>query len=146
MSQQKPIAEHKVLMARDAIAAGAHPAPAAVKVNPTPLVGTWLNADKSTPSLVKIILSQSGGDLFIEAFGACVPSPCPWGKVKATAFSSGVSSNGATSFLAHYDQGFADRTVTGSLFEGALVVDIFTVFKDNSGRDNYHFQDTLYRP
>jgi len=146
MSQHKPIEEHKFLKGLDIVEKTMKLAPAPVKVNPHPLVGTWLNADKSTRSIVKLIFTESAGDLFVETFGACVPTPCLWGKIKATAFSGGVCNVDASSFTAHYDHGFAEETLNGTFFEGALVVDIFTIFKDHSGRENYHVQDTLYRP
>ena len=146
MSSHKPNLERKFLTGLDIVPTGATAAAAAVKVNPHPLVGTWLNADKSTGSIVKLILSQTGSDLFVDISGACTPTPCPWGKVKATAYSHNVTDPNAVSFTAHYDQGFADRTVTGTLFEGALILDLFTTFKDSSGRDDYYIQQTMYRP
>jgi hypothetical protein len=149
MSQFKPTEEHKFLSELDVlpkIAEGRAAAPAPLIVAPDPLVGTWLNANKSRPGIVKVILSKTGADLFVEIFGACVPTPCDWHKVKAVAYSIGVSDTSGSGFTAHYDQGFADRIVTGELKEGALILDVFTVFKDGSGRNNYHTEETFYRP
>ncbi|MGH9759841.1 MAG: hypothetical protein ACREDR_42775 [Blastocatellia bacterium] len=147
MSQYKPIEEHKFLTGLDIIPKTAKlaTAPAPVIVNPLPVVGTWLNVDKSTQGIVKLILSETGADLFVELFGACVPTPCDWGKVKAVPYSVGVCVNEGTAFTAHFNQGFAERIVTGTLNEGALFLEVFTVFH-GTGRDNYYLRETFYRP
>jgi len=147
MSQYKPVEEPRFLTGLDMLPKTAKVAALApVVVNPQPFLGTWVNVNKSAPMIIKLILSQTGANLSVELFGACVPTPCDWNKVTAVAYSTGVCINEGSAFTAHYDQGFAERTVTGRLHEGALILDVFTIFKDGSGRDNYHLQETFYRP
>ncbi len=45
------------------------------KVTPSQLVGTWINTDKATNDIVKIIITASGSAISVEVFGAWVPSP-----------------------------------------------------------------------
>src|SRR5437016_11435100 len=62
------------------------------RVDPLPLTGTWLNTDKRTGGITKLVLTQNEGDLMVRAFGACDPAPCDWGEVRGEAFSSGIGS------------------------------------------------------
>lgn len=117
----------------------------AIKVDPTPLVGTWLNADHATRGIVKVMLTVKGGDLFVHPYGACHPTPCDWKEVKALAFSENVGEYLGNSFIAQFDFGFSHVTLNATLFDGALFLETFTDFKDNSGRFNYHNSEILYR-
>lgn len=49
-------------------------------VDPSPLTGIWLNTDKRTGGITKLVLTQNDGGLMVRAFGACDPAPCDWGK------------------------------------------------------------------
>jgi hypothetical protein len=54
------------------------------------LVGTWKDADpRNGNSLIQLVITGSGSDLSMHAFGSCQPTPCDWG-----AQAAGV--NGAT--------------------------------------------------
>jgi hypothetical protein len=110
---------------------------AAAEVSVQPLVGTWTNCDKATRGLVKVIITAEGG-LTVQAFGACTPTPCDWGKVKGLAYAASVSATEAVAFSAIYQAGFNDTILTGVLSRGSLVVETFNHFKDNSGRSDYY--------
>jgi hypothetical protein len=44
------------------------------------LVGTWKDADpRNGNSLVRLVITGSGSELSIRAFGSCQPTPCDWG-------------------------------------------------------------------
>src|SRR5215471_1542404 len=102
------------------------------RVDPTPLVGTWLNTDKATPGIVKLILSARDGALVVRAFGACDPSPCDWGEVDAVVYSGGVDSNEGMAFTAHYRFDFLETIIAVYLKSGILVLDSFNAFDDDS--------------
>jgi hypothetical protein len=56
------------------------------------LVGTWKDADpRNGNSLIQLVISASGGDLSMHAFGSCQPTPCDWG-----AQTAGVNGSTAT--------------------------------------------------
>ncbi|HEU4386901.1 MAG TPA: hypothetical protein VFV34_03825 [Blastocatellia bacterium] len=117
----------------------------AIKLDPTPIVGTWLNADKATRGIVKVILTEKAGELFVHPFGACSPTPCDWKEVKGAAFSDNVSNHLGLSFTAQFDFGFSSVSLNGELYDGALFLETFTIFKDNSGRFNYRNSEIMYR-
>jgi hypothetical protein len=45
-----------------------------------PLVGKWKDADPRTGnSLIRLVITGSGGSLSMHAYGSCQPTPCDWG-------------------------------------------------------------------
>jgi hypothetical protein len=111
------------------------------RVDASPLVGTWINMDKTSGGIVRVVLSSEGGALNVRAFGACSPPECDWGKVKGAAYSIGVDSNEAVGFEAVYDFGFMETLLAAYLNRRLLVVDSYNTFKDGSGRSKYFFRD-----
>ena len=113
-------------------------------VDPSPLTGTWLNTDKQTGGIQKLILRHDDGVLFVRAFGACDPEPCDWGEVRGEAFSSGVSSSEGMAFTASFDFGFLETSLAVYLKGGILVLDSFNSFHDESGRANYFSREFFH--
>jgi len=113
-------------------------------VDPTPLAGTWLNTDKATRGIAKMILTNRGGVLLVHAYGACAPSLCDWGEVEGAAFSSSVSSSEGMAFTATYDFGFMETSLAVYLKGGILVLDSFNTFKDGSGRASYFSREFFH--
>lgn len=119
--------------------------PAPYEVDSSPLVGTWLNTDKATRGIIKLILSNKEGIFIVHGFGACSPSPCDWGEVEGAVYSSGVSSQEGMAFTAFYDFGFMEIILAVYLKSGILVLDSFNTFKDGSGRANYFSREFFYQ-
>ncbi len=113
-------------------------------VDPTPLAGTWLNSNAETKGLVRVEVTNREGTPFVRAFGACEPSPCDWGEVRADAFSDNVASKEAMAFSAFYDFSFMESYLQGMVKKGVLVIANFTRFKDDSGRSNYFYREFFY--
>jgi hypothetical protein len=109
----------------------------AAAVSVQPLLGTWNNCDKATRGVVQVILTAEAG-LTVQAFGACTPTPCDWGKVKGLAYAANVSSTPAVAFSAIYKFGFKETILVGVLDRGSLVVQTFNHFTDGSGRSDYY--------
>ena len=129
-----------------AAAAAAAPAPAAAGVvSLQPLLGTWTNCDKATRGVVKVILSAQGSTLIVQAFGACTPTPCDWGKVKGLAYAANVSSSVPVAFSAIYKFSFKETILVGVLESGSLIVQTFDNFTDGSGRSDYYSKYYLCR-
>ena len=113
-------------------------------VDPSPLTGTWLNTDKRTGGITKLVLTQNDGALMVRAFGACDPAPCDWGEVRGAAFSSGVASPEGMAFTAFYQFGFLETFLAVYLKGGILVLDSFNTFNDHSGRSNYFSREFFH--
>jgi hypothetical protein len=114
------------------------------QVDPSSLAGTWLNTDKKTRGIAKLALRQDDGGLKVRAFGACDPTPCDWGEVQGSAFSSGVGSPEGMAFTALYDFGFMETFLAVYLKGGILVLDSFNSFKDDSGRSDYFSREFFH--
>jgi hypothetical protein len=114
-------------------------------VSPKNLVGTWVNCDRATRGLVKVIIGNRRGTLTVHAFGACHPTPCDWKKVKGLAYAENVSSSKAVAFSAFYKFSFKETIITGHLCGGCLFVETFNHFTDNSGRSDYYSGECFCR-
>jgi len=123
----------------DALKVGLKPSP----VMPQSLLGTWLNVNAQTRDIVRVVLSETNGVLHVQAFGACVPTPCNWGVVNGLTYSASVSGGPAIAFSANYAFGFKNTILTGHLNGDELIVEDFNVFEDGSGRSAYFTQGTF---
>ncbi|MGP0075723.1 MAG: hypothetical protein ACLPWF_27725 [Bryobacteraceae bacterium] len=117
----------------------------AALISPSPLIGIWTNTDKTTNDIVKIVIAASGTGISVDVFGACVPTPCVWGKVPAISYAETVSSIPAVAFSAQYKFSFAQVIVVGHLNGKYLEVETFTEFTDGSGRSNLYTADQLIK-
>lgn len=135
-----------------ALASAAH-ATAVPPVANTALRGTWVNTNAATKSVKQIIVTpRRGGNVSVDAFGACSPTLCEWGSVPAIVYGPSVSATTGTTFqtdqrfLANgtewsrtHLQGTVVRTAAGL----RLSVRELTVFEDGSGRKNYTTTETF---
>ena len=112
--------------------------PELVAVNP--LVATWVNCDHQTRGLVRLVIAASGKEITVHGFGACTPNPCDWGVAPGIAYAANVTASPANAFTATFSFGFKQTVVVGHLLEGALLVETFDHFTDNSGRSDYYSQ------
>jgi hypothetical protein len=114
-------------------------------INPAPLTGTWVNFNKATGGVVRLVLTEKEGTFTVQAFGACEPSPCDWGDTRGEIFAAGIAHHEAVGFKAHYDFGFMETFLAAYLNKRLLVLDRYNVFKDGSGRSRYFLRDHLYQ-
>jgi hypothetical protein len=111
----------------------------------SPLVGTWVNFDRKTRGIVRIVVTGVDIGLQVHAFGACSPEPCDWGAVPASAFAESVSADHAVGFRTFYNFGFLETMLAAYLNKRLLVVDAYNQFRDGSGRSQYFLRDHLYQ-
>lgn len=112
-------------------------------ISPAPLVGTWVNCDHATRGLVRLMIAASGKEITVHGFGACTPTPCDWGVANGLLFAPNVAANLAVGFTAIYNFSFKQTTVVGHLMNGALIVETFDHFIDNTGRADYYSLDIM---
>ena len=141
-----------------ALAAG-FVAPAA-QASPVPpnassaLLGTWVNTNPSSNSVKQVVISPSRlGNVIVDAFGACSPSFCEWGKVPAIVYGTNVSSTTGATFQTNQrflsgDTEWSRTTLLGQVVRsrvGGLQLNLreLTVFEDGSGRKNYEVDETF---
>jgi hypothetical protein len=114
-----------------------------IAVDADPLIGTWVNCDHETRGLVRVMIAAKGKEITIHAFGACQPTPCDWGIVNGMIYANNVTAVPAVAFTAAYSFGFKQTVLVGHLMYGALVVQTFDHFTDESGRADYYSLDIL---
>lgn len=108
-----------------------------------PLVGTWINCDHHTRGMVRIVIAANGKEITVHGFGACSPTPCDWGTAPGLVYADNVTATPAVGFTATYNFGFKQTAIVGHLLHGALIVETFDHFTDNSGRSDYYSQDIM---
>ncbi len=113
---------------------------AALRAQDSPIVavsridGDWLNVDPNTRGIVKILIDGKK----IHLYGACHPTACDWGAIKARSFASKDQSPDAVRLVAKKNNNFDQVEITLSLeSDGRLRADVFTHFTDGSGRADY---------
>jgi len=112
-------------------------------------LGAWVNIDPNTRGVPKLYLSLTGQNVLVHAWGACHPTPCDWGEVKAEPYASTVSSNvrsDTTVLQGVFKPAFAETTfLIRPNGEEGLRFEEITHFTDNSGRANYSSTDIFQR-
>lgn len=114
-------------------------------VFPGTLLGTWVNVNPATRGMVKVIVELAGATLSVHPFGACVPTPCDWGRRNAIAYAANVSARPAIAFSVVFPQGFKNTIVVGHLEGSFLEVETFNDFVDGSGRSDYYSRELFRR-
>ncbi len=112
------------------------------------LLGNWTNVDSNTRDIVRNLITDAGGAIQVQAWGACSPTPCDWGTVKATPYAPNVSSPlpaDAQYLQAEFTTSFSVATLVigpaPTAPNGELSVIALTRFTDNSGRSAYASAD-----
>ena len=111
--------------------------------SPLPLVGTWMNVDHATRGLIRVMIGANGNEITVHGFGACSPTPCDWGQVNGLIYADNVCATPAVAFTATYTFAFKVTNIVGHLFNGALFVETFDHFTDQSGRADYYSLDFM---
>ncbi len=109
--------------------------------------GVWKDTGTSG-GIVRLEVTGSPDALQLQAWGACTPDPCDWGRVRAWAYSdaAGTPITEATAISATFTTSFAERIVILSLRDmRRMRVDTYTRFTDTSGRASYHTTDYFMR-
>jgi hypothetical protein len=112
-----------------------------------------LQETPNTGSVKQVVITPArGGAITVDAFGACTPRLCEWGRVPAIIYGGSVSSATGANFQTN--QRFLLRgrewsrtallgTVTLTQFGLRLTLRELTVFTDQSGRKNYTVTETF---
>jgi hypothetical protein len=119
------------------------PTPTPIVVSAENLVGTWVNIDHETRDLRRLMLALKDNQITVHAFGACQPDPCDWGQVQGRMYAETVASVPGVAFTALYKFEFAEIALNAHLYKGALFVETYTHFIDQSDRADYYALDIL---
>ena len=112
-------------------------------IDPAPLIGDWINYDRDSGNIVRLMLAPGDSGLVLRVFGA---PEIDWGETLAHPFSLTVAGGAAVAFQAAYDFDFLRTAILGYLNKRLLVVDAYSTFHDGSGRANYFVRAHFYIP
>ncbi|MBV5262404.1 hypothetical protein FLX56_28950 [Synechococcus moorigangaii CMS01] len=116
------------------------------RANPQEFVGTWTNTNSNTNGITRLVVTASGNNLMIQAFGNCQPTDCDWGSTTLTTYGANVQDANHTRATALYQKSFAQSLLALHLQGGdRLNLQNFTRFTDGSGRQNYAMQEAFQR-
>jgi hypothetical protein len=102
-----------------------------------------MNVDHATRGLIRVMIGANGNEITVHGFGACSPTPCDWGQVNGLIYADNVCATPAVAFTATYTFAFKVTNIVGHLFNGALFVETFDHFTDQSGRADYYSLDIM---
>lgn len=112
---------------------------------PPPLTGTWVSVEPGTRGIERLVLTDAGGMLTVQAYGACQPSPCDWGVVRGHTYAADVESTRAVAFSAAYAFDFKTALLTGRLEGSLLVVECYNAFQAGDARSDYRWSGVFTR-
>ena len=99
--------------------------------------GTWLSSSQ------KFAISNNGQQLTVRGWGSCQPEWCDWGEVPLSLIAPSVESKAYTHALAVWEKGFQTKYAVITFQKQGLLIELFTVFHDGSGRSNYRSSGLL---
>ncbi len=111
------------------------------RCGPVQFLGNWVNTESLTRSITKVSITESGDDLDVHMWGACVPTDCDWGTVSTTKTDAGDCILELT-----WKPSFAHRKQTvEAIGNNMLEVVTMTHYTDGSGRPDMTTTDTFIR-
>lgn len=105
--------------------------------------GKWVNKATKTGGLTRFEISEKDKKWTLQAWGAGGDGEIDQGKVTLNLLGDSIGDTEMKYGMASWDHKFADTSVTLRLMKSELVVEEYTVFKDNSGRSNYRSKYTF---
>lgn len=113
---------------------------------PADFVGTWVNKDANTRGVTRLVVTSAGGNnLNIQVFGKCHPTDCEWGTKPLVTYGINIQDTNHNYATANYNQGFSNSLLSLSYGGSEVMLQGYTQFLDNSGRQNYYSRDYFQR-
>ena len=121
--------------------------PATRILNAGKLIGRWLNTDRETQGLSEIVITQDGDEFDVSAIGVGPDGPIEWSAANARVLANLEEEAGqkAIALTARFDFHFMTAETYLRVNKGVLVIVLFNVFRDQSGRSNYVNREFFYR-
>ena len=106
--------------------------------------GAWQSTDAAGTGITRVVFTDQDGALTMRVFGAGQTEPIDWGEVEVNVFADNVDAPEGTKFSAVYDFDFMQVRMHGWVKLGVLVIAVFNLFTDDSGRSNYFDREFFY--
>ena len=105
------------------------------------LIGNWINSNPDTSSIARVNVFEADGKLRLQAFAVGEAGLVDWGTTTADVFAAGPTSRVGVGFAATFDLGFAEARLQAMIMKGLLVLALFHLSKDDSGRTSYFLRE-----
>lgn len=96
--------------------------------------GNWVNSNPDTTGIARLVISEVGGDFFLEIQAIGPDGLIAWGKTPIKPLAGNPASRKGAGFTCSYDFGFATVRLQAMIVKGLIVLAQFHTFKDDSGR------------
>src|SRR5439155_20895730 len=99
----------------------------------------------SANSIAAVAILRTSGDSFVEVWGACQPTDCRWPQRPLRVIEPSTELGQAGQLKATWE-GPIERSAIFRHFGQALLVEVATRYRDDSGRKDNHVTERLTRP
>lgn len=110
------------------------------------VLGDWKNTNPST-GLIKVVkIQKEGADFIFQIFGTGKDGNLvDWGKSTCITYYSNIHADTIEGFTTTFDLEFMEIQLSVNVKYGVLVLQMFSRFKDGSGRQNYYAREFYVR-
>ncbi len=120
----------------------ANSAPRLESLDITPLLGTWMNTNKDSRGITRVVLTSKSGALMVRVFA----DTKDWGEVEAEAvYAANINAQEAAAFTASYDLGPIETHLEANMSMGLLIIASLNRFKDRAGQSNQFSREFYHR-
>jgi len=103
------------------------------------LIGRWLNTNRETKGIAECVIAQEGDHYNVRVLGVGEERPFEWPKPTTTPLANLEEEAGqrTPALAAYFDFGYMRAETHIRINKGVLVIVLFVIFNDDSGRSNY---------
>lgn len=111
------------------------------------LTGRWANTNQQTRGIAECLVEQTGDHISVSLLGVGDEGPIHWPRTRAKALANLEEEAGqrTVALMATFEFGFMRAETHIRVNKGVLVIVMFFVFLDDSGRSNYLNREFFYR-
>lgn len=117
-------------------------------LSPSDFSGNWLNTNKDTPGITRVICRADGNTLRVRFEGNGSSEPSDWGEVTAELlYAANIQGGPAMSFVTSFDFGFKHVQAGANLNQGLLVIATYHRSQNDTGggASNYFAREFFHR-
>jgi hypothetical protein len=115
------------------------------EVDPSPLVGNWINTNSATTGIARVTISRGRDGVGISIWPADMPRADPRYRATAdTLYSNGPGATAAMALSTSYEGESENTTFEANLSLGLLVVVTCHTFKNGDARSNYFSREFFH--
>ena len=116
------------------------------RLDPAAMLGTWVNTDKATRGITKVVLRARGDKVVMHPYVVGGSLPADWGEAEAESlYGSNITGKQAIGLVTRFKLEAIRAEIQANLNQGLLVVGSFTTFLDGSGRSPYFSREFFHQ-